>query len=153
MKISNKIEKLLKGPANRSIIDDISEICLMLSTAKEGTIFIPLYAWEAVGLGENADPGNNYVGNKEYLYFQNCQKCASEFQKNNFDEAKTFLNKAKWEFNEWSLAHYLLGLIFIQEQKNKSALDEFELACSFEPFNHQPMAIMRELARYLVLNY
>jgi hypothetical protein len=43
--------------------------------------------------------------------------------------------RAKWDLNEWALAHYLLGLMFLGESRFNEALQELEEARRFEPYD------------------
>ena len=85
------------------------------------------------------------VGEKEYYYFEKCLTAKKEFFEGNTEAAVDNLMQAKWDFDDWALAHYLLGLVLLESRKFKAARDQLVQASALEPFNHRPMAIMREV--------
>lgn len=152
MTTPEKIASLLKGPINHQIRPQITEICNSIKTLHSEDPIIPDEAFEAVGMTEEDHPGHNFVGGKEYYYFENCWNAVKAFKLRDLDEARDYLLKAKWDFDNWALAHYLLGCLYLETRRFKDALDQFEQGAVYEPFNHRPVATMREIARHLILN-
>ena len=152
MTTPERIASLLVGPVNHQIRPQIIEICDGIKKLSSDSPIVPAEVFEVVGLTQEGHPGHDFVGGREYYYFENCWNAVKAFKLRDLDEAKDYLLKAKWDFDNWALAHYLLGCVYLEIRRYKDALDQFEKGADFEPFNHRPVAIMREIARYLTLN-
>ncbi len=146
------IADILQEPSKKIIFKEIKTIGQNIIKNQENSI-IPDYAWEIVGVNPDSPLSNfDCVGEKEYYYFKKCLDASRLRKEGKLDEAAKLLMEAKWDFDGWALAHYLLGLIFLEKEKYKDAYTQFKQAAKLEPFNHLPMAIMREVSNYIILH-
>lgn len=152
MSVLDKITTIMSGPANQRIKPQIAEIGTEIKKLEAQDRVIPEYAFTVMGITDDDHPGHEFVGGKEYIYFDTCSKAVESFKARDLVGATEHLMRAKWDFNNWALAHYLLGCVYMESKEFKKAFDQFELACDYEPFNHRPAAIMREIARFITLN-
>ncbi len=146
------IANILQEPSNRIIFKEIKTIGQNILEKQEQNI-IPDFAWEVVGVKPDSPLSNfDCVGEKEYYYFKKCINASLLRKEGKLDDAAKLLMEAKWDFDGWALAHYLLGLIYLEKAQYKDAYTQFKQAAKLEPFNHLPMAIMREIANYIILH-
>ncbi len=150
MTVKNLMESLFSQPAGARLRQDIAQ-CAMAVLRNPQEALIPDAAFLAVGMDPQAQGAlDRYVMEKELYYFEKCIQAVHAFRDGDMARAIDFLMKAKWDFDHWALAHYLLGLVYFEQRDFKAALDQFNTACMNEPYNGRPMEIMRELT-YAIL--
>lgn len=153
MSIQEKITSLLSleiGPEVRNLVTSVGSD---ISTLPRDISIIPTSAFKVVGIDpERKHFEDNALSEKEYFYFEKCLNASLAFFSTQTEDAIHLLMQAKWDFNEWALAHYLLGLVMLENREFKSALDQFDQALELEPFNTKPMRIFREIAHFLVMH-
>jgi tetratricopeptide (TPR) repeat protein len=153
MKIAEQIDQLFKIPVDNNMREIISNIGIGVLKAEIDEILIPDILWEIIGLDSEKETYNdNSVCEKEHVYFKKCFKAFALFKNSELNKAEKILMEAKWDFNDWSLAHYLLGLVLFEMRKFKASYAEFLKANDFEPFDHKPMAVMREITYSVLKN-
>ena len=143
MSLQNEINQLFSMSSGKNLQSKIKEIGKKIKESDEK--LISLEAWKIVGFTDSPTIPDDAVGEKEYYYFEKCRKAKDAFFEGDFETANSYLMQAKWDFDDWALAHYLLGLVLLEQRKFKAARDQFVQASYLEPFNHRPMAIMREV--------
>ncbi len=150
MTISTLLEPLFSQQSGSRIRADILECARRIRQMPPGNL-IPTAAFLCVGMNpDQADLPDHFVMEKELFYFEKCLLAVRRFHEGLHPEAVELLMKAKWDFDHWALAHYLLGLIFFEMRDFKAAHDQFIVACMHEPYHGKPMEIMRELT-YAIL--
>ncbi len=150
MPISTLLEPLFSQQSGSRIRADILECARRIRQEPPGNL-VPTAAFLCVGLNpDQTEVPDHFVMEKEVFYFEKCLLAVRRFHEGAHPEAVELLMKAKWDFDHWALAHYLLGLIFFEMRDFKAAHDQFIVACLHEPYHGKPMEIMRELA-YAIL--
>lgn len=150
MSVKNLLEALFSQPGGARLRQDIVR-CARAVLQNPQEPLIPDAAFSAVGMDpKNPEIPDHCVMEKELYYFEKCAQAVRSFHENDLSQAEDLLMKAKWDFDHWALAHYLLGLLYFERRDFKAALDQFNSACMNEPYNGRPMEIMRELT-YTVL--
>ena len=145
MTISTLLEPLFSQKSGSCIRTDILECARQIRRMPAGNL-IPTAAFLCVGMNpDQTELPDHFVMEKELFYFDKCIHAVRLFHEGNHPEAVDLLLKAKWDFDDWALAHYLLGLVLFEMRDFKAAHDQFITACSHEPYHGKPMEIMREL--------
>ena len=72
---------------------------------------------------------------KSGAYKVKCRWAIEDYLAGHVDQAELHLMRAKWDLNDWALAHYLLGLVYLGSGRYHEALMELEQALRFEPFD------------------
>ena len=153
MNISDKIASVFRCERYGKLKGLILEIAHDIHYAEEGEKLVPYEAFEVVGITRpDEELAQFWIGDKEYYYFQKCKGAFEAFKSGDYRQAESLLLDAKWDINEWALAHYLLGLIYMEERRFKDALDQFSEAVLYEPYNTRPMAILKDLMLLVLKN-
>ncbi|MBN2722640.1 MAG: tetratricopeptide repeat protein [Deltaproteobacteria bacterium] len=153
MSIKTEISKLLVMEAGPEIRSKISQTGSTILAAEFGDEIIPDEAFLSIGLDPKTNKfKDNAVGEKEFFYFEKCSSAVEAFREKRHEDAVHLLMQAKWDFDDWALAHYLLGLVLLESGEFKSSLDQFEEALAYEPFNTYPLKIFREITHFLVMH-
>ncbi len=75
------------------------------------------------------------VVGKSGAYRIKCRWAIEDYLAGEVEQAELHLMRAKWDLNEWALAHYLLGLMYLGQARYHEALIELEQAQRFEPYD------------------
>jgi hypothetical protein len=75
------------------------------------------------------------VVGKSGAYRIKCRWAIEDYLAGEAAGAELHLMRAKWDLNEWALAHYLLGLTYLGQARYHEALIELEQAQRFEPYD------------------
>jgi tetratricopeptide (TPR) repeat protein len=75
------------------------------------------------------------VVGKSGAYRIKCRWAIEDFLAGEAEAAELHLMRAKWDLNEWALAHYLLGVMYLGQARYHEALIELEQALRFEPYD------------------
>jgi hypothetical protein len=84
---------------------------------------------------------------KTGAYKVKCRWAVEDYLAGEAAQAELHLMRAKWDLNEWALAHYLLGLVRLGLGRHAEALAELEEALRFEPYNRTRIQTAMEVAR------
>ncbi len=145
MSVQNLLQALFSQASGSRIRADILKCADLILQNPDGPL-VPVNAFACVGMDPAQDRVPDHsIMEKEYFYFEKCLTAVRTFMSGHHPEAVELLMKAKWDFDDYALAHYLLGLVFFEMRNYKGAYEQFLNACNQEPYNRQPMEIMREL--------
>ena len=72
---------------------------------------------------------------KTGAYRLKCRWAIEDYLAGDMEQAELHLMRAKWDLNDWALAHYLLGLMYLGEGRYNEALVELTQAQRFEPYD------------------
>jgi hypothetical protein len=75
------------------------------------------------------------VVGKQGAYCMKCRWAVENYLDGQLEQAELHLMRAKWDLNEWALAHYLLGLMYLGQGRYHEALVELEQGLRFEPYD------------------
>jgi hypothetical protein len=75
------------------------------------------------------------VVGKSGAYRVKCRWAVEDYLAGKVAQAELHLMRAKWDLNEWALAHYLLGLMYLGQARYHESLIELEQAQRFEPYD------------------
>jgi tetratricopeptide (TPR) repeat protein len=86
------------------------------------------------------------VVGKSGAYKLKCRWAIEDYLSGDTAQAELHLLRAKWDLNDWALAHYLLGIMYIGERRYDEALVELEQAKRFEPYDRIRITTAIEVA-------
>ncbi|HEY3355767.1 MAG TPA: hypothetical protein VGQ83_21120 [Polyangia bacterium] len=75
------------------------------------------------------------VVGKTGAYRLKCRWAIEDYLAGDTEQAELHLMRAKWDLNDWALAHYLLGIMYLGEARYNEALVELTQAKRFEPYD------------------
>jgi tetratricopeptide (TPR) repeat protein len=75
------------------------------------------------------------VVGKSGAYRIKCRWAIEDYLAGEVEQAELHLMRAKWDLNEWALAHYLLGIMYLGQGRYHESLIELEQAQRFEPYD------------------
>ncbi len=75
------------------------------------------------------------VVGKTGAYRIKCRWAVEDYLAGEVEQAELYLMRAKWDLNDWALAHELLGLMYLGQSRFHEALLELEEALRFEPYD------------------
>jgi tetratricopeptide (TPR) repeat protein len=75
------------------------------------------------------------VVGKAGAYRLKCRWAIEDYLSGDVEQAELHLMRAKWDLNDWALAHYLLGVMYLDQGRYNEALVELEQARRFEPYD------------------
>jgi tetratricopeptide (TPR) repeat protein len=85
------------------------------------------------------------VVGKTGAYRIKCRWAIEDYLSGQVEQAEMHLMRAKWDLNEWALAHYLLGLMYLGVGRYHESLIELEQAMRFEPYDKERIQSALEL--------
>jgi len=75
------------------------------------------------------------VVGKSGAYRIKCRWAIEDYLSGEVEQAELHLMRAKWDLNEWALAHYLLGIMYLGQGRYHESLIELEQSQRFEPYD------------------
>jgi tetratricopeptide (TPR) repeat protein len=100
------------------------------------TLAPPPYGEVAGGLVRLIDEGVEWLrGGKKAAYYAKLKQAVHEFAEGDIDAAIGHVERAKWDIDEWALAHYFLGLLLVAKDDLPAALRELRRANDLEPYD------------------
>ncbi len=154
MNVSEKIAAVFRCKRYGELKGLILEIVHDMRNLSPDEKLVPYEAFEVVGITRpDEELAQFWIGDKEYYYFQKCKGAFEAFKSGDYRQSETLLLDAKWDINEWALAHYLLGLLYMEERRFKDAYDQFSEAVLYEPYQTRPMAILKDLMLLVLKNF
>ena len=86
------------------------------------------------------------VVGKAGAYRIKCRWAIEDYFRGDIAQAELHLMRAKWDLNEWALAHYLLGLVYLGQGRCDEARAELKQALEFEPYDRTRIDAALEVA-------